>query len=155
MTTFSNKSTNINNENKSLQNFDIWNERKKDLSQKNKDCFPGRREVWFVNLGKNVGSEINGKTKEFWRPVLVLKKLSHNALLVIPLTTQNRGGIFCEEINNNSFVLFDQIKVLDRKRFIYKMYKMNFVNFEALRDKCKKYLFGEVSFVEPANAGNV
>ncbi len=28
-------------------------------------------------------------------------------------------------------------------------------NFETLRDKCKKYLFGEVFPVEPANAGNV
>jgi mRNA interferase MazF len=49
-------------------------------------------DIWWVSLGENVGVEINGKSKLFSRPVIILKKLSSQLYFVIPLTTQNRTG---------------------------------------------------------------
>ena len=49
-------------------------------------------EVWWVGVGENVGVEINGKSKYFSRPVLVLKKLSHFGFMGVPLTSQPHKG---------------------------------------------------------------
>src|SRR5258708_7895888 len=50
------------------------------------------RDIWWASIGENVGSEINGKSALFSRPVIVLKKLSHGFYFVIPTTTQVREG---------------------------------------------------------------
>ena len=49
-------------------------------------------DIWWVSLGENVGSEINGKSKLFSRPVIIFKKLAHGFYFVIPTTTQIREG---------------------------------------------------------------
>ena len=50
------------------------------------------RDIWWASIGENVGSEINGKSALFSRPVIVLKKLSHGFYFVIPTTTKVREG---------------------------------------------------------------
>ena len=49
-------------------------------------------EVWWAGVGENVGVEINGKSKYFSRPVLVLKKLSRFGFMGVPLTSQPHEG---------------------------------------------------------------
>ncbi len=49
-------------------------------------------EVWWASLGENIGFEINGKSKDFTRPVLIFRKLSRQFYFVIPLTTQMHIG---------------------------------------------------------------
>jgi mRNA interferase MazF len=46
------------------------------------------RDLWWASIGENVGSEINGKSERFSRPVLILRKLAHGFFLVAPTTTQ-------------------------------------------------------------------
>ena len=41
------------------------------------------RDIWWVSFGDNVGSEINGKSKLFTRPGIILKKLSRKSFLVL------------------------------------------------------------------------
>jgi mRNA-degrading endonuclease toxin of MazEF toxin-antitoxin module len=48
------------------------------------------REIWWASVGENVGSEINGKSALFSRPVIIYKKLSHGFYFVIPTTTQKK-----------------------------------------------------------------
>ena len=45
-------------------------------------------DIWWASTGENVGSEINGKSALFSRPVIIYKKLSHGIYFVIPTTTQ-------------------------------------------------------------------
>ncbi len=49
-------------------------------------------EIWWASVGENVGFEINGKSKLFSRPVIILRKLAHGFYFVIPTTTQKRVG---------------------------------------------------------------
>ncbi len=49
-------------------------------------------DIWWVSIGENVGSEVNGKSKLFSRPVIIFKKLAHGFYFVIPTTTQVRDG---------------------------------------------------------------
>ena len=38
-----------------------------------KPPFVSERDVWWASLGENIGSEVNGKSDRFSRPVLVLR----------------------------------------------------------------------------------
>src|ERR1700680_3090772 len=49
-------------------------------------------DIWWASVGENVGSEINGKSDLFSRPVVIFKKLSHGFYFVVPTTTQERKG---------------------------------------------------------------
>ena len=46
------------------------------------------REIWWVSIGENVGSEIDGKNVLFSRPVIIYRKLAHGFYFVIPTTTK-------------------------------------------------------------------
>ena len=49
-------------------------------------------DLWWCAVGENVGIEINGKSADFTRPVIVLKKFGRLGFLGIPTTTQSRTG---------------------------------------------------------------
>jgi mRNA interferase MazF len=68
--------------------FDEWNNIKKDINNKktNKNLFFHEREVWWVNLGKNIGVEANGKNEIFERPVLIIKKFNSEMIWALPVT---------------------------------------------------------------------
>lgn len=58
--------------------FDIWNGNKKKLDgRKSSQSFTNfkEREIWFCSVGKNIGTELNGRYEKrndtFSRPVLV------------------------------------------------------------------------------------
>ena len=72
--------------------FDKWNELKKIIEKKENFLKFRERDIWFIHLGKNIGSEQNGKGNEFLRPVLVLKKFSKRYFLGVPLSSQKKQG---------------------------------------------------------------
>lgn len=45
-------------------------------------------EVWWCAIGENVGTEINGKSADFSRPVVILKKTGRYSFVGIPLSSQ-------------------------------------------------------------------
>ena len=51
-----------------------------------------KADLWWASVGENIGSEINGKSEQFSRPVIIYKKLSHGFYFVIPTTTKERDG---------------------------------------------------------------
>ena len=70
--------------------FYLWIKQKYIIHNKkfNKKLFFREREIWWLEMEKNVGVEINGKNTFFERPVLVLKKYNKEMCFVLPLTTQ-------------------------------------------------------------------
>jgi mRNA-degrading endonuclease toxin of MazEF toxin-antitoxin module len=81
-------------------------------------------EIWWCSLGENIGTEINGKSKVFTRPVVVYKKLSHTTFLALPTTSQNRAGSWYVDItlgNVKSVVILSQARVVDYKRLFSKL----------------------------------
>ncbi len=57
-----------------------------------------QREIYWANLGENIGFEQNGKDDNFMRPLLIFKKFSNNIFFGIPLSTQRKkdGSFFFE-----------------------------------------------------------
>lgn len=74
------------------KNFDEWNLLKKKIDKANNFPFFSEREVWFVNLGLNVGYEQNGKNKKYLRPVIILRKFNNRLFWAIPLTGRLKTG---------------------------------------------------------------
>lgn len=94
------------------------------------------RDLWWISIGENIGSEINGKSKLFSRPGLILKKLSHNFYLIAPTTSQNRVGSWYSKITHNkqdTYVCLHQIRTIDYRRLSNRIGQINNSDFENVK----------------------
>lgn len=102
-----------------IKKYNIWNETKKDLNVFSRDLLFKEGEIWWCSVGMNIGEEIYGKGLNFRRPVIILKKLSHNSCVVIPTTTKSRTGTWFYHININfkdRWAMMNQIKFISANR---------------------------------------
>lgn len=101
-----------------MKNFDEWNETKKKVNFK--DRAPVRLgEIYWCNLGLNIGVEQDGREDNFQRPVIIIKKFSDQIVLVAPLTTKIHKGDWYFDIDIlgvKQQVILNQIKPIDTKR---------------------------------------
>src|SRR3989344_3894081 len=77
------------------------------------------RDLWWISLGENVGSEMNGKSRLFFRPGLVLKNLSRGFFLIAPSTSQKKEGTWYVPIQQEGkemFICLHQIRTIDYRR---------------------------------------
>ncbi len=101
------------------KDFDGWNEMKKKLDTLNQDLTFFEKEIWWCRAGINVGSEQNGKGKDFARPVYVLTKINSKTFLGIPLTSilrEDRTHVAFYFNYDFSTALISQVKLYDKKR---------------------------------------
>ncbi|MBU0705938.1 type II toxin-antitoxin system PemK/MazF family toxin [Patescibacteria group bacterium] len=116
--------------------FDNWNQCKKRIDASKLWPYFSVGEIWSVNLGQNVSSETQGKGSDFLRPVLVLKKLYVDGLLVVPLSTKERRGdyffSFSDSRGIKQYALLAQIRYLDARRLRYKKSKIGTKDFSQL-----------------------
>jgi mRNA interferase MazF len=144
------------NENKNIPNkdFDAWNRLKKILDNKiiENNIFFKEREVWWVNIGVNIGKEIDGKNKLFERPILILTKINRHLFLGVPLTSKHKkyhSKIRYRNNNNFSFVSITQIRIFSSNRLIRKIgmiekedylkTKIDFINLLIFNKKDPRY----------------
>ncbi|MEK7481052.1 MAG: type II toxin-antitoxin system PemK/MazF family toxin [Patescibacteria group bacterium] len=77
------------------------------------------RDLWWVSFGENIGSEMNGKSKLFSRPGLVIKKLSRGFYLIAPTTSQKKEGTWyvpMRQEGKDMFVCLHQVRTIDYRR---------------------------------------
>ncbi|HEY4508470.1 MAG TPA: type II toxin-antitoxin system PemK/MazF family toxin [Candidatus Paceibacterota bacterium] len=103
-------------------------------------------EIWWCSIGENVGSEINGKSKLFSRPVLVFRKLSGGTFLGLPTTSQERKGTWYVTITLGeipSVVVLSQARVFDYKRLSTKIGQLESVEFKKVVKGFKDLYIGK------------
>jgi mRNA interferase MazF len=102
------------------------------------------REIWYVNLGENVGFEEDGKGNWFIRPVLVLKVFSSRLCFVVPITSKEKKGKFYFEFNFNkekkSWAILSQFRTLDSLRFVRKIGILSKEEFSHIKNKITNIL---------------
>jgi mRNA interferase MazF len=94
-------------------------------------------DIWWASVGENVGSEINGKSKLFSRPVIILKKLSHGFYFVLPTTTQERKGTWFVAFRQNArpmVACLHQARALDYRRLPSKLGSIDDEDFTRVKD---------------------
>lgn len=95
------------------------------------------RDLWWVSFGENVGSEINGKSKLFSRPGLVIKKLSRGFYLIAPTTSQKKIGTWYVPITQEGRVMFvclHQIRTIDFRRLSTRLGQIDGNDFEKVKE---------------------
>lgn len=128
-----------------IERYNSWNRKKQSLED---DCRfakiyfkPG--DVWWCSIGLNLGSEALGKGPEFRRPVLVLKKLSSDLCVVLPLTSKSKSGTWFVDVTlhgETRWVMLYQIRTLHKKRFQRKMGQLDDMDFQRVKEKLETLL---------------
>ena len=119
-----------------IEDFNKWNEIKKESSGQNNKKYFYDKDIQFLNLGKNIGFEQDGKGNEFLRPVLVYKKFSKRLFLGMPLTGAEKEEKFYFKVNikdKKTSVILSQIRLFDSKRLKYKLTKISEKDFEKIK----------------------
>ncbi len=125
------------------KDFDQWNIKKKSLEIQEKKFFFKTGDIWWCSVGLNVRSESCGKGEEYQRPVLVLRKLSSDSFIGIPLSTQKKeGSWFCEiDINGEPrYALLYQIRMFHTARFQRRLAALDEGDFNQVKEKLEALL---------------
>lgn len=124
-----------------MKNFDKWNEVKKRTEQKEDTAYFREREIYWANIGENIGYEQNGKGEDFMRPLLIFRKYSNKLFCGIPLSTTMREGSFFFSFqfleDKESSALLVQAKTFDVKRLDRKIGTLGKDDFKRLEQKMK------------------
>lgn len=94
-------------------------------------------DIWWTSLGENIGWEINGKSDDFTRPVIILKKLAHGFYFCIPTTTKAKTGSWYIPYRHQSIdaaACLHQARSIDFRRLHSKLGRLDDCDF--LRIKC-------------------
>ena len=123
--------------------FDEWNEVKQKTHNTFRQVGFKPRDIFWLRAGQNIGSEEYGKGNEFQRPVLIVKKLTNNLFVGIPLTSKLKedSNYFHtisyenkkKHIENSAMVL--QLKTFDKKRLMGKIGVLNQSQFKIILEK--------------------
>lgn len=123
--------------------FDEWNNVKKAISEQKSKKQLSIKEIHWIHIGQNVGSEVYGKGKDFVRPVLVLSIFHNFTFLGVPLTskTQRKRGKsyykFTDSKGRIQVALLGQMRIFDIRRKINYISKISDENFTELKEKIK------------------
>jgi len=126
--------------------FDKWNNVKKEINKKENFVGFKEREIFWLRLGKNIGSEEFGKGNEFQRPVIIIKKLTKDLFFGVPLTSKIKNGSYFytfqykdkkNKIHHNTAMIL-QLRVFDKKRLMSRIGTMPKEDFETLLEMIRE-----------------
>ncbi|HEY4476371.1 MAG TPA: type II toxin-antitoxin system PemK/MazF family toxin [Candidatus Paceibacterota bacterium] len=95
------------------------------------------RDLWWVSFGENIGSEMNGKSRLFSRPGVIIKKLSRGFFLVAPTTSQKKEGTWYMPIKQEGrdmYVCLHQIRTIDYRRLSSRLGRMDEEDFRRVKE---------------------
>lgn len=128
--------------------FDNWNEVKKQSNTNERKLSIKAREIFWMKLGQNIGSEEYGKGKDFTRPVLIVRKLTHDLFIGIPTTSNTKNNDYfhpitytlkSNEIRKSSAMIL-QIRVFSIKRLLNRLGMIDKKQFNKIIEKSKKLI---------------
>jgi len=131
-----------------MEKFDEWNEVKKQIQTSNRTIGIKPRDIYWINIGQNIGSEEFGKGKNFARPVIIIRKLTSDLFLGVPTTTTLRDNDYFHtfQYNNKSKGIVDssamilQVKTFSIKRLMNRVGMVNQKDFNFILEKTKKLI---------------
>ena len=129
-----------------VKDFDKWNEVKKKTHSKENLVGYKEREIFWLRLGKNIGSEEFGKGHEFQRPVIIIKKLTKDLFFGVPLTSKIKQGSYFHTFtykdkkgkNHTNTAMILQLRAFDKKRLMGRIGTMPQDDFENLAEKIRE-----------------
>ena len=128
--------------------YDKWNDVKKQTSINKRKLGIKPREIFWLKLGQNIGSEEYGKDKNFARPVLIIRKLTADLFIGILLTSTLKQNDYFHKfeylnkqngLTSNSAMIL-QLRTFSMKRLMNKIGVMNNDDFKIVIKKAKEII---------------
>ena len=94
-------------------------------------------EIWWAAVGENVGTEIDGKSFRYSRPVIIFKKHSKLCFTAIPLSSQlHTGSWYCrfDFRGRAQNAVLVQAKAMDVTRLYEKIGELSRGDYRRIRD---------------------
>ena len=128
-----------------FETYNNWNKKKQEIQFSNKTdkIYFKEGQIWWCSVGVNIGDESYGKGDDFKRPVLIIKKLSRNLCVTLPITTKEKIGSWFFEISilkEKRWVMLSQIKSVSKKRFKFKISEINENELFKIKEKLENLL---------------
>ena len=123
-----------------MKDFISWCKKKQKIENR-KIKYPKRREIWWVDLGVNIGSEQDGVGYLFERPVLILKTFANGTCLVAPLTRAEVDSKFAYKViygDKASYILLTQIRLISTKRLRRVIWRIDIHRFDIIKELVRK-----------------
>lgn len=127
-----------------IEKYNNWNIKKQEIQFSDiEETYFKEGDIWWCSLGQNIGSESYGKGGDYRRPILVIRKLSEDLCIALPLTSKKKVGTWFVDIllnDESRCVMLYQIRTLNRKRFQRKMGEVSIENFIKVKEKLESLL---------------
>lgn len=124
--------------------FENWNKLKQIIDNKNtENIFFKEWDIWRISLWQNIKSESNWKWENFRRPILVLKKLSKDTCIIIPLSTKEKTWTWFYWYNlhwEKYTALLYQIRMINKNRFQRKIWELDEIDFSQIKKRLRSLL---------------
>ncbi len=129
-----------------MKDFSCWFPKKVQLDAlEHKPPFVSVRDIWWVSIGENIGSEINGKSELFSRPAIIFRKLSHGLYFVIPTSTKSKEGTWYVPFTHNDrdvVACLHQCRVIDYRRLSTKLGQIDTDDYRRIKNGFSKLYLG-------------
>ncbi len=125
------------------KDFDNWNSFKKNLELNENKILFKEWDIWWTSIWVNIWQESCWKWESFKRPVLVIKKLSSQNCIVIPLSTQIKTWTWFAQYKIHWIIytaLLYQIKMLNIRRFESREWQIHINDFNKIKKRLKNLL---------------
>lgn len=123
--------------------FDKRNKQKQSLHTQERQVFFKERDVFFMSMWKNIGSEQNGKGKKFARPILVIKKFNNHMFWGIALSTVEKKWQYYDVFmlwDKKQTVILSQLRCYSKKRLLDKIWMISKEDFFRIKEKIRMLL---------------
>ena len=100
-------------------------------------------DLWWCAVGENVGIEVNGKSRDFTRPVIIVKRFGRFGFLGIPTSTKKRIGTWYVSFTHKEVeetALLSQMRVFSYKRLHAKMGELDGEDFRNVKEALARLL---------------
>ena len=122
------------------KDFKKWHTKKEKLNDTGALALFQEREVWWCVLGVNIGSEEDGKGKNYLRPVLILRKFNKSVFYGLPVTSKVKDDQFHVSINSGEIkgsIILSQMRLIDSKRLSHLAGKITDDGLKDIKKKLK------------------
>ncbi len=127
--------------------YNNWNEIKIAIEYENIIVGFKERDIFYMNMGKNIGFEQDGKGENFVRPVVIIKGFNKNMFFGIPLSTKMKDGKFYykfqfqkkDELIEN-IALLSQMRLFSTKRLLNKIGVISKEDFIKMKNEFKSLI---------------
>jgi mRNA interferase MazF len=126
-----------------MKRFLEWIKLKEFLHFKKNPPSFDEREIWWANIGENIGHEEDGKDERFVRPFVIVRKFNKELLFGVPCSSVFKESkyyykIKMETSDFETMALLSQARTLSSKRLVRMIDKMGSGSFRELKTALEK-----------------